>query len=302
MKSTQQLICLAARKLHECGACESEELARKEADFLLAHLLRCSVMELYLHPPLCSDADEKRLLQAVQRRLAGEPLAYILGWVDFYRERYCVSAATLIPRPETEELVCLLAQDSAAKSSSVRTILDLGTGSGCLAVSLARVFSEAQVYAWDVSDAALAVAQKNVEAYALGERVQLRQGDMRLTEFWQQLKEQGVGYDLIVSNPPYVRSRERSLLSAETRSYEPWLALHGGTEGLDFYQLIKPHIKDLLEEGGVFAAEIGLHHGEPLSKLFGSGDYSPQQGYAFSLRRDMQGKERFIILHRSSHL
>ena len=280
----------------EAGAVDGgEDVLRREAELLVAHVLQCSLMELYLTTPTLSEFTHHQLLELIKRRCLGEPIAYILGYVEFYGERFKVSKDTLIPRPETEELICLI-RKQFSKKASVGFILDLGTGSGCIALCLARMFPLARVYGVDVCEKALEVARENARILGLEHRVRFFLEDIAQDSFWQGLRQTALRYDLIVSNPPYVRTRERDLLSAETRHFEPWKALHGGEEGIDYYKLMQPHIHHLLSpKASVFAVEMGLHHGKVLRDLYQSPPYN-SEGYRCQVHADLQHQERFMIL------
>lgn len=328
---------------------EAHDQAQSDAQLLMVEALGVAVHQLYSSDPAFStpgNTGELELLERmIQARRSGEPMAYVLGWVPFYREHLRVNHNTLIPRPETEELVELLADDDFLLQAPVRRILDLGTGSGCLAVSLARIFPRAQVLAVDICPDALQVARYNMASYNLEDRVTAMQGDMLSDRFWSsQLwsSQHGRGelYDLIVCNPPYVRTSaaEQELLSLETRQFEPARALYAGTDGLDFFRAMLPHIPALLSSdrssesglpekhamGGMFAAEMGYQQAQPLralsSQLYHDLSCSPSpknssatpaessqvqkssfdHHYDIQVQKDLSAKERFFILKKMS--
>ena len=191
-----------------------------EAEVLLAYILGTSRAVLIAHPerPL-TPAQLDRYQALVRRRAADYPLPYLTGRLEFYGLEFEVTPEVLIPRPETEMLVEL------ALARQPASAVDVGTGSGCIAVSLAVHLPEATIYATEISPAALAVARRNAERHGVAERVRLLAGDL--------LSPCPGPVDLIVSNPPYVSTGERASLPASVREYEPSLALDGGSDGLD---------------------------------------------------------------------
>lgn len=218
-----------------------------EAGAILARSLNTDPLELYAHPerrvgPERMAAFEKLL----RRRLAGEPLAYVIGKREFYSRSFVVTPDVLIPRPETETLA-ELAVETAGRMKSPR-ILDLGTGSGCLAVTLFLEVRDCEVFASDVSAAALAVAKEN--ARANGACVRFVNSDL-LGCFAKS------SFDMIISNPPYVSEAEYSELSVQIRHHEPRTALLGGEDGLEHIRKIAATARKVLREEGFLLLEIG---------------------------------------------
>ncbi|MGB6194688.1 MAG: peptide chain release factor N(5)-glutamine methyltransferase, partial [Terracidiphilus sp.] len=194
----------------------------------------------------------------LRRRLAGEPIQYIMGEAEFFGLPFRVTSDVLIPRPETEHLVeraIALAERFAGPR-----IVDIGTGSGAIAVTLAHILSTAQVTAIDLSEAALAVARENAERNGVLSRINFIGGDLL-----EPVKAQR--FDLVVSNPPYVPARDRVTLSVEVRDYEPTLALFGGEDGLEAYRRLIPAAHTALAPGGCIALEIGYGQSEALGSL-----------------------------------
>lgn len=218
--------------------------------------------------------------EMVERRLRGEPLQYILGVGAFYGRDFEVDPSVLIPRPETELIVewVLLNVDKLAAPR----ILDIGTGSGCLAVTLSLECPNGQVSAVDISEAALVVAAKN--ASRLGATVQFEALDI-LTE-----TVSGGPFDIIVSNPPYVPLSERATLQREVVQYEPHLALFAGEDPLVFYRRIAEISPSLLGLGGRVCVEIHSNYGLEVSQVF--------EGHGFShvtIQKDLSGLDRFVV-------
>lgn len=230
----------ARRRLAEAAI----EEPRRTAESLLGFVIGCDSSRLFAHPERELTAHEaERFGRLVERRAAGEPTQYLLGVREFYERDFEVSPAVLIPRPETELLVEVLLE---RREKNAR-VLDVGTGSGCIAVTLACERPAWEVCATDISAAALAVAQNN--AYRLGARVEFRHGD--LTEPFAD-----ESFDVVVSNPPYVAQRDRPTLSRELR-WEPESALFAGEDGLDVYRRLVPAAARVLRPGGLLAMELG---------------------------------------------
>jgi len=210
----------AASELALVTVAPRHDIPRMEAEVLLAYVLGTSRAVLIAHPerPL-TPAQLDRYQALVRRRAVDYPLPYLTGRLEFYGLEFEVTPEVLIPRPETETLVEL------ALARRPRSAVDVGTGSGCIAVSLAVHLPEATIYATEISPVALAVARRNAERHGVAERVRLLAGDL--------LSPCPGPVDLIVSNPPYVSTGERASLPASVREYEPSLALNGGPDGLD---------------------------------------------------------------------
>ena len=224
---------------------EAEQIARLVA----AHLagLGNHTAPLLVDPTRAWAIDEERLAAAVTRLRAGEPMQYILGHTDFYGRLFSVDSRVLIPRPETEELVHLICHEER----SARRLLDVGTGSGCIAISLALELPAATVSAVDISTEALALARHNAEQ--LGAKVDFRQADA-LQGLSEAFDEE---FDVIVSNPPYVPDSDRSTMHCNVLEHEPALALFVPDEDpLCFYRAIAEAGLTLLRAGGKLYFEI----------------------------------------------
>ena len=233
-----------------------------DAEYILAHILRCQRKDLLIHPYRALLADEVAKFSAcVERRGRREPLQYITGEVEFRGLLFHVSREVLIPRPETELLV-----DEVVKSVSKKgaTVLDLCTGSGCIAVCIAKELNDCRVYAVDISDGALAVARENAIRYAAGERITFLSGD--LFDAIDPLNLKGK-FDIIVSNPPYVSAEEMEVLQPEVKNYEPASALYGGEDGLDFYRRIIHESPYYMAAGGYLVMEVGYRQAWRIKSL-----------------------------------
>jgi release factor glutamine methyltransferase len=246
-------------------AAAREKLPASEARLLLGHVLDRPAAWLIAHDEeVLEEADLLRFASLVARRKGGEPVAYLVGYREFYGREFAVSPAVLIPRPETEMLVELaLARKVGAgttaqcAATSPTRILDLGTGSGCIAITLALEITSAQVCAVDVSAAALDVARGNAER--LGARLRLVQSD-----WFEGLN--GEEFDLIVGNPPYVAERDPHL-AAEDLRFEPGRALASGADGLDAIRRIIAAAPRHLRPGGRLWLEHGYDHAHAVREL-----------------------------------
>lgn len=251
------------------------ESPRLDADLLVGHVLGLTRTQLILdfERPL-SPAELAKLRALVLRRRAREPMAYVLGSREFYGRSFAVDARVLVPRPDTETLIDTALARTRARSLHLR-VLDLCTGSGAVAITLAKERRTTEVVGTDISEDALAVARANAQAlgaYNVGfVRADLFDG-----------LDTAVGrrpYDLIVSNPPYIPSAEIATLMADVRDHEPRLALDGGDDGLDFYRRLADDAPAWLTPGGVLAVEVGAGQADDVSELLGA------RGFA-ELRQD----------------
>ncbi len=233
--------------------------ARLDAQLLLGHILKMSKVELYtaFDKPLTKDelAAFKKL---ILRRANREPVAYILGTKGFWRYDFNVSPATLIPRPDTEILVEKSLEILSSKKWESPRVLDIGTGSGCLAISIALDYPTAQVEAVDISPEALQVAEQN--AISLEAKVNFYQSDLMTA-----LK--GKTYHLIVSNPPYISEDELKVVQPEIRGFEPHLALTSPRQGMQHYERILENVGNYLTDDGVLLLEIGDYREKLLTEL-----------------------------------
>jgi release factor glutamine methyltransferase len=241
--------------------------ARLEAQLLLAHVLRCSRMQLYtgFDKPL-AEAELASYRELIKRRLGGEPVSYLLGEQEFWGLPFYVDATVLVPRPDTEtviEVARALRVERAEPAAPCR-VLDLCTGSGAIAISLAKELPGAQVIATELSPEAAAIARRNAERNGVAERVEVRVGDL----FAPVLGER---FDLITANPPYIATAVIATLAAEVRR-EPPLALDGGPDGLAFYDRICAAAPAHLLPGGAIVLEHGYDQADPVrARLEGAG-------------------------------
>ncbi|MCQ2471425.1 MAG: peptide chain release factor N(5)-glutamine methyltransferase [Clostridia bacterium] len=206
-----------------------------------------------------SSKQEVEFLSLIRRRIAGEPLQYILGEWEFMGYPFCVGEGVLIPRPETELLVDFAKERLNGKTSPV--IFDLCSGSGCIAISIAKLFPKAKVYAVEKSHEACVYLKKNIKLNKV-KNVELIQGDIASS-----LILKGVTPDLILSNPPYVETDEIPRLQKEVQ-HEPVMALDGGKDGLDFYKILATEWIAKMPAGTVMAVECGESQAEDISQMF----------------------------------
>ena len=250
-----------------------------ETRAILAGSLGAEPIELYAHPQRRVGPEGKEAFgKLLSRRLAGEPLAYVLGRREFCSRSFAVTPDVLIPRPETETLA-ELAAETAGRMKNPRA-LDLGTGSGCLAVTLSLEARGCEVLASDISPAALRVAKRN--ALAHGARVRFVRSDL-LGCFAES------SFDIIVSNPPYVSEAEYAELSPQIRNFEPRAALLGGRDGLSYVRKIAATAGRALREGGFLLLEIGAGQAESAGKAVSENGFRD-----ISFRTDMGGVKRVV--------
>ena len=236
------------------------EGARLEAQLLLASVLKCTRTQLYMgfDKPL-AEAELAAYRALIKRRLGGEPVAYLLGEHEFWGLPIYVDPSVLVPRPDTETVVEVARATRADRTAPCR-VLDLCTGSGAIALALAKELPAAQIIATDVSAAAVVIAKKNVERNAFADRIAVRHGDLFAPVA-------GETFDLIVSNPPYIPTSVIATLSAEVKR-EPVLALDGGGDGLAFYDRICAEVIAYLTPGGALVVEHGFDQGETVRVRF----------------------------------
>lgn len=238
----------------------STSIERRDAEVMLAHLLERDRAWLLAHPEAeLSAAQLAEFCAQIARREEREPLQYITGVQEFFGLSLKVTPATLIPRPETEHLVEAVLAWAATQTQTKLRVLDVGTGSGAIAIALAKNLPHAEVSASDVSTAALAVARGNAER--LGARVRFVESDLLVAFAEFPL------FDVIAANPPYVPDSDGAMLQREVRDFEPWVALFGGSDGLDLYRRLIPQARTALRTGGRLAMELGFGQSEALKDL-----------------------------------
>jgi release factor glutamine methyltransferase len=260
--SRQKIRALIAEGEYALAAGPHPERARRDAETLLLHLFKRNDPErntAWLIAHWNNPTDHETEFRAlVERRLAGEPIQYIFGETEFYGLPFLVTPDVLIPRPETEHLV-EKALELAAQFIAPR-IVDLGAGSGAIAVTLAHQLPHAQITAIDLSSAALAVARENAERNGVSSRIRFLCGNLLAPVAEER-------FEIVVSNPPYVPSGDRASLAVEVRDYEPALALFAGDDGLEVYRRLIPAAFAALIPGGFVALEIGFGQSPAIAEL-----------------------------------
>jgi len=269
------------------------ENPRLNAELLLAKSVNLSREGLYAHLHRASEEEEKEKLERfVKKRVAGEPLQYILGYQEFWSIPFKVDPRVLIPRPETELLVeqSLFILRKVCLERSPR-VLEIGTGSGAIAISLATEASDLLVVATDISGEALFLARENARSAGVLSRIQFVHGDL----FGPFRRMQGrEPFDLILSNPPYVRLSEIQNLPTEIRTYEPLVALNGGEDGMAFYRDILLQTAFYVRRGGWVLLEVGEGQGKAVSAMIEEeGSFLPPERI-----RDFSGIERVVKVQR----
>lgn len=261
------------------------ESPRLNAELLIGHALERKRMQLYLEfeRPL-SEGELERIRPLVRRRAQHEPLQYIVGETGFFGLKLKVDRRALIPRPETEQLVEHVAAARAASPPS--RILDLGTGSGAIALALAQAFPAATIIAIDRSDDALALARENAVSTALAERVTFLSSD------WFAAVPPGV-FDVVVSNPPYLTAEETAQTSPEVREFEPTQALTAANGGLADLEKIIAGAPPFLAAGGLLALETGIAQHERLRSVVQAAGFSRSE-----TKQDLTGRDRFVLAFR----
>jgi release factor glutamine methyltransferase len=255
--------------------------AEKESEMMITEGAGVDRVSLYRDNPELSEAQRERLGEMLMRRTGREPLQYIIGHVDFYGMRINVGPGVLIPRPESELVVEEALKGLAGRHSP--RVLDLCTGSGCLALAIARNLPEARVYGTDLSEEALRYAGENARLNRIGNATFLKGslfGPVR-----------GMRFDAVVSNPPYVKSPDIEGLEPEIRHWEPRSALDGGEDGLDLFREILPASPGHLEPGGLLVLEMGEGQAREIASIARASGLEP-----VSLVKDLAGLERVMVL------
>jgi release factor glutamine methyltransferase len=285
-----QTLRLATEKLR-AAAVPNDVL---DAQTLLAEALGCDRTYLIIHfnQELTTETLEK-YERLIARRAAGEPLQYIVGHQEFFGLEFEVTPDVLIPRPETEliveETIRLVQAGQSSRSDWQPLMIDVGTGSGCIAVTLAREIRNARLIAADLSLAALRVARRNAARHGLLERVDFIAGDL-LEAFVQRPSA-----DFIISNPPYVVARDLETLQREVRDWEPRSALTDFGDGLNFYRRLLSAAPARLHPGGFLICEMGYAQAEAVTKLIDTNRWEEAR-----LLPDLQGIPRTLVLRQVS--
>lgn len=258
---------------------------RLQIELLLAHVLQMPRMKLYLNFERVLTAPELETLRGlVKRRAEREPLQHIVGSAPFCGLEIALNRDVLVPRPETELLAERAWQFVAGLTEQAATVLDFGTGSGCVAMAIAAKSPNAVVHAVDISEAALAVARENAARHALAGRIHFHAGD------GFGALPAGLQFDLVVSNPPYIPSAEIPQLQPEVRDHDPGLALDGGADGLAFYRRLAAETRAWLKPGGRMMLELGDGQAGAVTELLTGRGWRVEP-----VEKDYSGRERILI-------
>jgi release factor glutamine methyltransferase len=273
----------------EAASVPSSPLA---AELLLLHLLGHDRAWLYAHPEdALSSGELAQYDDLLRRRAEGVPVQYLTGRQEFWGLEFEVNPSVLIPRPETEHLIEVALEQLSNRRNEPLRIADVGTGSGCIAVALAREFPQAQIVATDISAAALEVARRNAARHGMQDRI-----SMVRTNLLQSYLDAAELFDLIASNPPYVGRAEQGNLQREVVEHEPHQALFAGEDGLNVYPEIIAQAARLLKPGGLLVVELGYGQAENVSGMI-----AKDAGWTrVSIAPDLAGIPRVLAAERFS--
>ncbi len=263
---------------------------RLSVELLLCHVTGLQRIDLYVqHDKPLADAELVDLRSMIKRRAKGEPLQYILGSVEFLGCTIAVETGVLIPRPETEFIVDDLCKRLESNKDRRLRILDIGCGSGCISVALARAYPLARVLALDVSEQALSIAERNAVTNKV-ENVVFRKCDIL-----SQMPRIQAPFDVIVSNPPYIAHREVAQLQREVRDYEPLNALTDHEDGLSFYRRFAEIFPQMLAPEGLFCLEFADGASGELAEMF------TKAGYTCDVLRDLRDEPKALLGSRAAN-
>ncbi|MBQ6630871.1 MAG: peptide chain release factor N(5)-glutamine methyltransferase [Romboutsia sp.] len=245
------------------------------------------VDRIYIHLNLNKELTDKQyeeFLGYINDRINGRPVAYIVGNREFMGLDFFVKEGVLIPRPDTETLVEEIIELCKNKSEEIN-IVDIGTGSGAITVSLAKYIENSRVISLDISDIPLEVGKINAVSNGVDDRIEFIKSDV-----FSGIKDRGEKFDIIVSNPPYIPRKDIETLHTQVKDYEPYNALEGGEDGLDFYRQITEESVEYLNQDGILAYEVGHDQAEDVSKIMKHHGY-----YKIYTKKDIQGIDRVVI-------
>lgn len=260
------------------------------AQLLLAHALGCERLELYVRFEAVPDRVQLDAFRELVREAGlGRPIAHLIGRKEFFSLDFRITPEVLVPRPETETLVETALEIVRASGRPLVSILELCTGSGCVACAVASQLPEVRLVATDVSPEAVEVARGNIARHGFGDRIELRQGDL-----YEALEADSARFGVILANPPYVKTSDLSGMSADVARHEPTRALDGGSDGLEVVRRIVGGAADRLDVGGWLAVEIGYDQAATARELCSAAGLSNVR-----LVKDGLGHERVIAGQRS---
>ncbi|AXU51688.1 TPA: peptide chain release factor N(5)-glutamine methyltransferase [Clostridioides difficile] len=257
---------------------------RLDTELLLQKTL--GVDRLYIHLNLNKELTEEQKTKFIgfaEERLNGRPIAYIVENREFMGLDFFVKEGVLIPRPDTETLVEEIIEICREKKDV--SILDIGTGSGAITISLAKYIENSKIMSFDVSEIALEIAKKNAIINEVGEKIKYINSDL-----FTAISDSNIKFDIIVSNPPYIKKQDIETLHKQVKDYEPYNALEGGEDGLDFYRRITEQGKKYLNKRGILAYEVGHNQAEDVINIMKSNGYKK-----IYTKKDIQGIDRVVI-------
>ena len=257
---------------------------RLDVELLLQKCLG-DVDRIYIHMNLdkkLSNKQKEYFLSMIKDRLNGRPIAYIVGYREFMGLDFYVKEGVLIPRPDTETLVEEIIE--ICKDKYVN-ILDIGTGSGAITVSLAKYLPKSKLTSFDISDIPLEVGKINAINNGVDNKIEFIKSDL-----FSAIKEKDIKFDVIVSNPPYIRKADMNTLHTQVKDYEPYNALEGGIDGLDFYKSITEQSHLYINKGGVLAYEVGHDQAQDVAMIMQNNGYNN-----IYTKKDIQGIDRVVI-------
>lgn len=265
------------------------ELSNSTSAKLDVELAMCKILNvtrLYIHLNLDEEIckkNENRIEALLKQRRKGRPMAYIIGKKEFMGLDFFVKEGVLIPRPDTEVLVEDIIEQ--AKKIDNPLIVDIGTGSGAISVSLAKYIKDSKVYSLDISDDALEVGRLNAKNNEVEDRITFLKSNV-----FSSLENEDIKFDIIVSNPPYIRKADIEGLEVDVKNYEPSLALDGGDDGLDFYRKITEDSIKFIKDNGILGYEVGYDQAEDVKKIM------IQSGYGdIRILEDLASIQRVVI-------
>ncbi|MBV1900066.1 MAG: peptide chain release factor N(5)-glutamine methyltransferase [Kordiimonadaceae bacterium] len=281
MSASQPMLALV-RAASETLTATGNSTAKLDAEFLLAHIMGCDRAGLFTIDRPLTEAEIQQFEAAIARRATHEPVAYIIGEQPFWTLDLKVNEHTLIPRPDTETLVEAVLKRCPNNGDDM--LLDLGTGSGCILLSLLSEMKAAKGIGVDISVGALEVARDNAAANGLSDRATFIKSD-----WFEHVERPAAGFSVIVSNPPYIPSGDIKTLMPDVRTYEPLSALEGGADGLVPYRIIADKAGAYLADSGLLAVEVGIHQAEDVASIFRNSGLE-----AIEVYKDLSGIERVV--------
>ncbi len=262
---------------------------RLDAEVLLAELLDMERIKLYVNFDYPLKEDEiGKYREMIKLRAKRIPVAYITGRKEFMSLDFYVNQNVLLPRPETEILVEYLIDYFNEKDMERINIVEVGTGSGAIIVSLGHYLKNARILGIEIDKKAIEVTRKNIERYSLDDRLKVSQGNLLEPLIKREIKN----LNLVVSNPPYISEKEMETLPPEVKQ-EPKKALYGGKDGLKFYKKLIPQANEVLTKNGMIALEIGYNQAEEVEKILRDNDFTN-----VDVRKDYADKDRFVLAYK----